>query len=138
MNQYNELLKKQIQSSAFVIVLILVLAIVFLMLSKRNFFDDLGTIGKTAVGIFVVVIILLASVYFSVRIFRLNKDIHDQAYITYYGEFEVSSFKEGYVTLTGESDQVKLDGKVDLPGGKYSGTIVYAQNSKYVLDWSVD
>lgn len=137
MNKYNELLKNQIWSSVVVIALILILAIILFILNKKHFFDDLGKIGKPVVNIFVVAIILFTSIHFSVRIFHIYKDIHEQAYITYNGDFEVSSFKEGYITLNDESGNLKLDGKVDLPGGNYSGTIVYAQNSKYVLDWNV-
>ena len=138
MNKYNELLKNQIWASVVVIVLILALSLILFILNKRHFFDDLGKIGKTVVNIFVVAIILLESVYFSFRILHLYKDIHEQAYITYHGNFEVSSFKESYVTLNGESGHLKLDGKVDLPGGQYSGTVVYAKNSKYILDWNVN
>jgi len=138
MNKYNELLKNQIWASVFAIVLIFVLAIVLFVFNKRKIFDDLGKIGKTVVNLFVVAIILISSVKFSVRIFHLQKDIHDQAYITYCGDFEVSPYKESYVTLSGESGQLKLEGKVDLSGGEYYGTIVYAQNSKYILDWNVE
>ena len=138
MNKYNELLENQIWTSVVVIVLILALALILFILNKRHFFDDLGKIGKTAVNVFVIAIILLASVHFSFRIINLHKDIQEQAYITYYGDFEVSSFKEGYVTLNGESSRLTLDGKVYLPGGQNFGTIVYAQNSKYILDWNVN
>ena len=138
MNKYNELLKNQIWTSIVVIVLILALSLILFILNKRHFFDDLGKIGKTAVNIFVIAIILLASFYFSFRIINLHKDIQEQTYITYHGDFEVSSFKEDYVTLNGELGHLKLDGKIDLPGGQYTGTIVYAQNSKYLLDWTVN
>jgi hypothetical protein len=40
--------------------------------------------------------------------------------------------------LKDKSGDLKLNGKVELPGGNYSGTIIYAQNSKYVLDWNVN
>ena len=138
MNKYNDLLKNQIWASVVVIVLILALSLILFILNKRHFFDDLGKIGKTAVNIFVIATILLASFHSSFRIINLHKDIQEQAYITYHGDFEVSSYKESYVTLNGESGHLKLDGKVNLPGGKYTGTIVYAKNSKYVLDWNVD
>ena len=138
MNKYNELLKNQIWTSVVVIALILALSLILFILNKKHFFDDLGKIGKTAVNIFVIAIILLASFHFYFRIINLHKDIQEQAYITYHGDFEVSSFKEGYVTLSGESGCLKLDGKIDLPGGQYSGTIVYAKNSKYILDWNVN
>lgn len=138
MNKYSELLKNQIWASVVVIALILALSLILFILNKKHFFDDIGKIGKTAVNIFVIAIMLLASFHFSFRIINLHKDIQEQAYITYHGDFEVSSFKEGYVTLSGESSCLKLDGKIDLPGGQYSGTIVYAQNSKYILDWNVN
>ena len=138
MNKYNELLKNQIWASVFVIILILVFTIILFILNKKRAFDDFGKIEKTIVSIFIVAIILFASIYFSVRIFHLYKDIHEQSYITYQGDFEVSSFKESDVTLNDKSGDLKLNGKVELPGGNYSGTIVYAKNSKYVLDWNVD
>ena len=138
MNIYNEFLKNQIWTSVVVIVLILALSLILFILNKRHFFDDLGKIGKTAVNIFVIATILLASFHFSFRIINLHKDIQEQAYITYHGDFEVSSFKEGYVTLNGELGHLKLDGKIDLPGGQYTGTIIYAQNSKYILNWTVN
>ena len=138
MNKYNELLKNQIWASAVPIALILALSLMLFLLNKKHFFNDMWKIGKTAVNIFVIAVILLGSFYFSFRIINLHKDIQEQAYITYHGDFEVSSFKEGYVTLSGESGCLKLDGKIDLPGGQYFGTIVYAQNSKYILDWNVN
>ena len=138
MNKYSELLKNQIWASVVAIALILALSLILFMLNKKHFFNDMGKIGKIAVNIFVIAVILLTSFYFSFRIINLHKDIQEQAYITYHGEFEVSSFKESYVTLSGESGCLKLNGKVDLPGGEYSGTIVYAQNSKYILDWNVN
>ncbi len=138
MNEYNDLLKNQIWASIFALVIILALAIVIFILNKRHFFNDLGKIGKTAVNIFVVAVIFFGSFHFFVRIFHLYKDINQQAYITYHGDFEVSSFKEGYVTLKSESGDIKLDGGVELSGGKYTGTIVYAQNSKYILEWNVN
>ncbi len=138
MNKYNDILTNQIWASVFVLVIILVLAIVVFILNKKHFFNDLGKIGKTAVTIFVVAVIFLGSFHFFVRIFHLYKDIHQQAYITYHGDFEVSSFKEGYVTLISESGDIKLDGRVELPGGEYTGTIVYAKNSKRILKWDVD
>ena len=138
MNQYAELLKRQIWSSIIVIILIFVLAILLLTLNKKHIFDDLGKPGKAVVNVFVVAVIFLVAANFSIRIFHLYKDIHEQAYIVYYGDFEVSPYKERYVTLTSESGKLKLDGKVDLPGGEYSGTVIYAQHSKYVLDWNVN
>ncbi len=136
--KYSELLKNQIWASVVAIALILALSLILFILNKKHSFDDLGKIGKTAVHVFVIAIILLAGFYFSFRIINLHKDIQEQAYITYQGDFEVSSFKEGYVTLSGESGCLKLDGKIDLPGGQYFGTIVYAKNSKYILDWNVN
>ena len=134
MSEYNDLLKEQIGASVFGIALIIVLIAVLLLLNKRRFFDDLGKIGKPVVNIFVIAAILLGGVYFSFRIINLRKDIKDAAYITYNGDFEVSSFKGSYVTLIDESGELKLDGRLDLSGGKYSGTIVYAENSRYILE----
>ena len=138
MNKYNVLLKNQIWASLVPIALILALSLMLFLLNKKHFFNDMGKIGKTAVNIFVIAVILLGSFYFSFRIINLHKDIKEQAYITYHGDFEISSFREYYVLLIDESGCLKVDGRIDLPGGRYSGTIVYAQNSKYLLDWNVN
>ena len=138
MNKYNELLKNQIWASLFPFALVLALSFMLFLLNKKHFLDEMGKIGKTAVNIFIITVILLGSFYFSFRIINLHKDIQEQAYITYHGDFEISSFREYYVLLIDESGCLKVDGRIELPGGRSSGTIVYAQNSKCLLDWDVD
>ena len=81
MNKYSELLKNQIWASVVAIALILALSLILFMLNKKHFFNDMGKIGKIAVNIFVIAVILLTSFYFSFRIINLPKDIQEQAYI---------------------------------------------------------
>ena len=138
MNKYDEVLENQIFVSVFVIILIFILAITVFVSNKKHFFDDLGKTGRTLVNLFVVTILVAGIIHFSLRICHLYTDIHEQSYITYSGNFEVSSYNDRYVTLQSEGDALTLDGKVELPGGQYSGQIVYAKHSKYVLSWHVD
>ena len=134
--EYEHILQEQISASVFVLVICAVLAVVFVLLNRKKFLDDLGKWGKALVNIFIVIAVVSATVHFSLRIYRLNQDIQDQSYITYYGEFYVSEYKEGSVTLSEGEDKITLSGKCDLPGGTYKGTIVYSKRSKYLVDWS--
>ena len=59
MNKYSELLKNQIWASVVAIALILALSLILFMLNKKHFFNDMGKIGKIAVNIFVIAVILL-------------------------------------------------------------------------------
>lgn len=137
LSEYEQVLKNQIASSVFAIVLISILAITFFLLHKKGFFNDLGKIGKTVVSVFVTAVILSGTVHFSLAIYRSYIDLDGQAYITYAGTFEVSSFKEGYITIKNEGSSLTLSGKADLPGGEYTGIVVYAQNSKRLLEWFI-
>ena len=135
MDKYENILKNQIWASMLGIVLVLILSATMIILNKKHLFDELGKIGKFFVSTFIVLIIISAGAYFSLRISHLYTDIQEQAYITYVGEFEVSPYNDRHVTLQTESTSLSLDGKVDLPSGKHFGKIVYAKNSKRILDW---
>ena len=138
MEKYEQILRGQISSSIFAIIIILVLAITIYVFNKKHVFDDLGKRGKAFVNIIAVTVIVSASVFFALRINYLYTDIKEQSYVTYVGAFEVSSDQKSYATLLTEDGSLKLDGKVSLPSGKYTGQIIYAKNSKRILDWSVD
>ena len=134
--EYEYILQEQISASVFVLVICAVLAVAFVFLNRKKFFEDLGKWGRALVNVFIIVAVVSATVHFSLRIYRLNQDIQDQSYITYYGEFYVSEYKEGSVTLTEGEDKITLSGKCDLPGGEHKGTIVYSKRSKHLVDWS--
>ena len=73
MNKYSELLKNQIWASVVAIALILALSLILFMLNKKHFFNDMGKIGKIAVNIFVIAVILLTSFYFFFSNYKLTQ-----------------------------------------------------------------
>ena len=135
--EYEKILEDQILGSVFALILVFVLAIVLLVVNIKLFSKDLGAIGRTLVNLFISVVIIAATAYFSLHIYHLQDDIQTQAYVSYYGEFSVSDDRNGYVTLKGGDHEITLSGKVDLSGGEYIGKIVYSEKSKHLLDWEV-
>ena len=133
--EYEAILKGQIGSSVFALVMIIILAAVLVVVNIKLFSKDLGKVGQTIVNVFIIIVILSSTVVFVSRIYNINQDIKSQSYVTYYGEFTVSQYKEGYVTIKDQGKNINLSGKCDLPGGEYIGTIVYSQASKHILDW---
>jgi hypothetical protein len=79
----------------------------------------------------------------SVIVARCNYDIKHQAYIVYEGEFTfMDAGKGGDLIFIPDRSGVKLDvGKGDrrlINDGVYSGTVIYAERSKVVVDCIVD
>ena len=79
----------------------------------------------------------------SVIVARCNYDIKHQAYIVYEGEFTfMNAGKSGDWIFIPDRSGVKLDvEKGDwrlINDGVYSGTVIYAERSKVVVDCIVD
>ena len=136
--EYEQILKEQISSSIFAIIATVILLAVVIFLNVRGLFKDLKKIGKTIVNMFVVAVALASIIFFTSRIYSIKQDIELQAYVTYYGEFNVSEFRDSYVTLIDQNKTIALSGRCDLSGGDYTGTIVYSKSSKQLLDWDVE
>jgi hypothetical protein len=136
--EYENILKGQIGASIFALVLIIALFAMLCVLNVKIFSQDFGPISKGLVNIFILVVIISSTVYFLFRIHYINQDINTQSYVIYRGEFIVSDYREGYVTLNDQNEAFTLSGRCDLAGGKYIGSVVYSQSSKYLLDWEID
>ena len=88
--EYEAILKGQIGSSVFALVMIIILAAVLVVVNIKLFSKDLGKVGQTIVNVFIIIVILSSTVVFVSRIYNINQDIKSQSYVTYYGEFTVS------------------------------------------------
>ena len=73
--EYEKILKDQIFGSVFALILVFVLAIVLLVVYIKLFSKDLGAIGRTLVNLFISVVIIAATAYFSLHIYHLQDDI---------------------------------------------------------------
>jgi hypothetical protein len=135
--EYESKLRGHIGGSVFGLILIAILVVAIIVLNKK-----VSTVKDKLDSIFIIVLIivfaLLGYSVFGTSIQNLNQDIKSQAYVTYYGEFSVSEDRNSYVTIEVEGKSVVLDGRCELPGGEYVGTVVYGQSSKRLLDVEID
>lgn len=77
----------------------------------------------------------------SVSVWRYNYDIKNQAYIVYEGKFTFMPTGSGDIIFIPDRSGVKLEiAKGDwrlINDGVYSGTVIYSERSKVVVDCSV-
>ena len=137
--EYEKILRGQIGALVFVLVLIIISFIVLIFVNKKAFSEeDMSKFGRFMINVVIVAVFLIFSFIDIYDIYKFNKDIKSQAYVTYYGEFNVSEYKEGYVSFEYQGKSITLSGCCYLPGGDYFGTIVYSRSSEHLLDWEVD
>lgn len=78
----------------------------------------------------------------SVSVWRYNYDIKNQAYVVYEGTFTFKNSGKVDTIFIPDRNGLKLDiGKGDerlIDDGIYSGTVVYSERSKVVVDCIVD
>ena len=132
--EYEARLKGQIGASVFVLIMILALAVVLVLINKSSLKDS-GKFFKIFVNVFVIAVILFGTIHFVSHIYDINQDIKSQAYVTYRGEFSVSKYRDGYVTIEVDGKRVTLSGSGELPGGTYNGTVVYSKASEILLEY---
>ena len=146
--QYTDYLKGQLQ---FRYAIAIILAILFFILAALIFLGYLKTSKKENSMKSKLLCVLLCFCLFLLLFYSLGKQIHtmntdikSNAYIIYEGEFtyeyvnrtrggdvsEVSFIVEGEkLILTTE--------KLNIVSGTYTGKIIYAENSKYLLDYEI-
>ena len=134
--EYESNLRGHIGACVFGLVFMAIVVVAIIVLNKKvskvkDKLDPILTI------VLIIVFGLLGYFVFGTSINNLNQDIKSQAYVTYYGEFSVSEDRNAYVTIEVEGKSIVLEGRCDLPGGEYVGTIVYGQSSKHLLDWEI-
>ena len=146
--QYTDYLKGQLQ---FRYAIAIILAILFFILAALIFLGCIKTSkkensmkSKLLCVLLCFCLFLLPFYFLGKQIHTMNTDIKSNAYIVYEGEFtyeyvnhtrggdvsEVSFIVEGEkLILTTE--------KLNIVSGTYTGKIIYAENSKYLLDYEI-
>ena len=143
--QYEELLRSRMLINGWIFgILAVVLAVIFLCSTIKLLRKPKRWRRKMDIFDFIPLAWCLFSLTMgSVIVARCNYDIKHQAYIVYEGEFTfMNAGKSGDWIFIPDRSGVKLDvEKGDwrlINDGVYSGTVIYAERSKVVVDCIVD
>ena len=143
--QYEELLRSRMLINGWIFgILAVVLAVIFLCATIKLLRKPKRWRRKMDIFDFIPLAWCLFSLTMgSVIVARCNYDIKHQAYIVYEGEFTfMNAGKSGDWIFIPDRSGVKLDvEKGDwrlINDGVYSGTVIYAERSKVVVDCIVD
>lgn len=78
----------------------------------------------------------------SITVLNHNYDIKNQAYITYKGEFTYELSNKHYWIYIPDSNGIQLgvgvSGERWMPDGIYTGTVIYSERTKVVVDYFTD
>ena len=145
--KYTDFLKGQVNFRYTIAVILVILFLAFAALILSGYFKASkkeNTIkGKLLCVLLCFCLFLIPFYFLGKQIHTMNTDIKSNAYVVYEGEFtyeyvnrargdvsEVSFVVDGEeLTLTAEP--------LKLVSGTYTGKIVYAENSMYLLDYEI-
>ena len=143
--QYEELLRSRMLINGWIFgILAVVLAVIFLCSTIKLLRKPKRWRRKMDIFDFIPLAWCLFSLTMgSVIVARCNYDIKHQAYIVYEGEFTfMDAGKGGDLIFIPDRSGIRLDvEKGDwrlINDGVYSGTVIYAERSKAVVDCIVD
>ena len=145
--KYTDFLKGQVNFRYTIAVLLVILFLAFEVLILSGYLKASkkeNTIKGKLLGVLLCFCLFLIPFYFlGKQIHTMNTDIKSNAYVVYEGEFTYE-----YVNRTrGDVSEVSfiVDGEefalttepLKLASGIYTGKIVYAENSMYLLDYEI-
>lgn len=140
MEQYGKILTKQLTGDAILtaIAILLFIAIsIGLYVEYKKLPKGQEKIELIVVFILVTCLAVGSSVYGLANVSKLKKDIDNQDYIVYYGEYslEAPAKRSQFCYIYTGDERIKLRYRVEnFKEGTYSGYIVYAKNSLIVVD----
>ena len=140
MEQYEKILTKQLTGNAILtaIVILLFIAIsIGLYVEYKKLPKGQEKIELIVVFILVTCLAVGGSVYGLSDVSKLKKDIDNQDYIVYYGEYSLEAPAKGrqFCYIYVGDERIKLRYRVEnFEEGTYNGYIVYAKNSLIVVD----
>ena len=133
--EYEKFLKNEAITYVIIMVVLIVALGALLIFMNKKFFDDMGKVGKIIVNTFICVVLISTSIYVGIHTYNAVSDINNKAYIVYEGEFEISSYREGYITIFDGEKEISLTNNfTSLSSGKYTGKLVYAKKSRILLE----
>ena len=145
--KYTDFLKGQVDFRYTIAVILVILFLVFaaLILSGYLKASKKNTIkGKLLCVLLCFCLFLIPFYFLGKQIHTMNTDIKSNAYVVYEGEFAyeyVNRTRGGAVSevsfiVDGEEFTLTTE-RLKLVSGTYTGKIVYAENSMYLLDYEI-
>jgi len=144
LSTYNDKLYSSIKFGIVMIFLIIVIVLVALLLMNKNNLLE----RNTSIILFACSLILSASIYF-LEILPVQKDINQQSYIVYEGEFYVEEIKTAsrsgtyiYIQASNDSTPIRYEVSCDVNeinnDTSYMGYFVYSKHSKIIVDIRIE
>lgn len=137
MNKYQTILNKEYQGRLWIffgLILFVIIIIVFLVVIMRKISDK----KERIITFIMFVVLIFMSSCFPVMAIRealaIKKDINDNAFVTYYGKYELHQERNSHYCYIYDEECIRL---LDLTYGmsdEYEGYVVYGKNSLYVVD----
>ena len=140
MEQYEKILTRQLTGDAILTAIVILLFIAISMAlyvdwKKRPQGEEKTEIIVTF--ILVTCILVTSSILGFINISKTSKDLNNQEYIVYYGEYSLEAPAKGrqFCYIYVGDERIKLRYRVEnFEEGTYNGYIVYAKNSLIVVD----
>lgn len=146
--KYTDFLKDQVQ---FRYIIAIILAILFVALAVLIFLGYINMGKKENSMKRKILCVLLCLCLFSImfyflgkQIYIMNTDIDSNAYIVYEGDFTYEYVRHtigpdvSEVTFVINEEELTITTEhLNITSGTYTGRIVYAKNSKYLLDYEI-
>ena len=140
MEQYEKILTRQLTSDA----ILTAIAILLFIAISIGLYVEYKKLPKGQKKIELIVVYILvaclgvgSSIYGLTGISKVKKDIDNQDYVVYYGEYSLQTHSKGrqccHIYNGDERIELKYRGE-DFEEGTYNGYIVYAKNSLIVVD----
>ena len=111
---------------------------IIFMLAGIIIFKMFGNYIESWMMIVWAIFIIFGLVWLQCQIQMFSNDIQYEDYVVYTGDFEKSSTR-GYIFLRdNSSSRIYNTNETFLKTGHYSGELIYAKRTKYVLSYSLD
>ena len=141
MEEYERLLNREIgirNTAVVVIIAAILLAVVSLVLEYKNMSGKKERVISIVACAFIVCVFIFFITFAAVGATDIKKDIENQDYVVYYGEYEVEyNRNQTILHIRDGKTHTRLDwvGKDIDHSGTHTGHLVYGRNSLIALDW---
>lgn len=140
MERYETLLRREmgiINAVVALLIATILVVVVLLILDYKNMSSKKERIVSIVIAVFVICACIFFGIYASIDAPKIKKDIDNQDYVVYYGEYEIE-YSDKHLTVcyiyNGE-ERVRLECVGMNPeSGIYTGYVVYGRNSLRAVD----
>ena len=135
-SKYEEQLKQEASETWIAWIMIFLLICAFVYINKSDFYSNTKKWIKWVCNLFIVVVIVSASINFIMFSYNTQSDIENQSYIVYEGDFSFDHYRGNYVYIyeDGKRRTLTYEDADCFQGGTYTGKLVYAKKRGRILE----